>query len=496
MAEPNYPPGFEADLRKALDVPEPDAAVVEPLRQQFIARGVAALKVDPLVEPTILPVRPEKDSTMKPKTFRFSPRLAWGLALLVFAILLTLIFTSPTIVNALRRLLGYVPGVGLVESNSSFSMLAEPVSQTRDGVIVTVEKAILNTDNALIVYKVEGLSADKFSFLEPANTCMLSDELRFPNGISVKSSGGQSEPLDDGFESTYKYAHIPIGAQDATLFIPCIQGALAPGLLPENWELPLHFVPASPDKALTMLPVIETTPSSEPQAVTAIPSVESTSLPDTGSANSLTVTRFIDADDSYILIGEFNPPAPSQPGASRVETLNMDLIDGAGQKIDWQIPTDITLPVSDSPYRQVWAVKFTKGAVMPVHITCTARYVFPLNSQETYAFEFDAGTNPHLGQKWNLNKEFQFAGHTIHLTEISADLTGYFFSFESADARVNSLSAKIDGYTPIDHGGSVGTAGWDVYDFYSKMPAGKLKVILSDLYFNGETKDYSLDWQP
>jgi hypothetical protein len=344
------------------------------------------------------------------------------------------------------------------------------------------------------------------------------EELRFPGGESVKpSSGVSSNPMDGGFESTNKYGPVPAGITDATFFIPCINGALSPGILPENWELPLHFVPAPPDAALTIMPVIELTSPSALPSMAAIPATKSTlsPVPDVGSANPLTLTRIIVAGDkrllygeiyrqSYILFGELNPPAPPQPGEWRIDWVSLDLVDNNGQKIDWQFPSDIDQPVSDSPHKLVWAI-VVPGFAPPLRITQTVRYAISSNSQETYAFEFDAGTNPQPLQEWSLNTEFQFTGHTIRLTRISANpvRTGYIFSFETDDISVNSLSARIDGYPSIEHlsfpillpGSNV--SRWDFYEYYSAvLPKGKLKVILSDLYINGETKDWTLEWQP
>jgi hypothetical protein len=206
------------------------------------------------------------------------------------------------------------------------------------------------------------------------------------------------------------------------------------------------------------------------------------------------VTKMIDTGDGYILIGEFDPPAPPQSGDWQSEMLNLTIVDASGRTVNWQPPFDIDLPVSNSPHKENWAVKFVKGFTPPFHITYTARYVYPSNSAETYSLEFDAGTNPLPGQEWKVDQEFQLAGHAIRLTSVTAGSSGYFFLFQTDDPDVNRLSAKIDGYTLIDDGGGVGVGGWSVYGFYSEIPRGKLKVILSDLYLNGETKQWTVDW--
>jgi len=459
----------------------------------------------------------ERKSFMK--TLRTRPLMA-----IVLALLILLALTG--VAYAIGKSLGYIPGIGMVET-SSLRVLAEQVSQTRDGVTVTVEKAILNADNALIVLKVEGLSHDKFVPLEPLNTCISTEELRFLSGGYVKSGSGTTKPLNGamvfdtsvggGFESSYTYTHIPSDAADATLFIPCIWGALSPGILPENWELPLHFVPAPPDAALTMMPVTEIAPSTNFQTATTVPNVESTpsSVVNTGSTKPITLTQVIEAGDSYILVGEDYPPAPSQSGDGQL--VDWILTDGNGEKVDYQVPpADMDFGgrtmLAD---KKLWAVQVARGFAPPLHITHRYRYVFPVDSQDTYGFEFDAGANPQQDQVWNVNQEFQLAGHQVRLTTITADNTpvitgtpigvaGYWFRFETDDPAVNSFTVSIDGYipkkqqsTPNNFAEGDSLAGQLVeYLTYPELPTGKLKVIFSNLFLNGELRSWTMEWQP
>ena len=421
---------------------------------------------------------PRIATRLEKKSFTTKIRRPFVVVLLSLLFLLALTGAA----YAIGNILGYIPGIGIVNSGGHFRILAEPVSQTRNGITITVSDALLGDDKALIVFNVDGIPADEYSPLEPFNTCFDLEELRLPNGESLQISDGSSNPNagNTGFESRYTFASVPADISEATLFIPCIQGALALGTLPENWELPLRFVPAPAD--MSMIPVVELTPSS-------------------GDANPteqspFAVTKIIDTNDSYILIGEFDPPAPFQTDDWRSEMLHLTIVDAAGRTVNWQPPFDIDLPVSESPHKENWAVKFAKGFTPPLHITYTTRYVLPSNSVETYSFEFDAGADPQPGQEWKVDQEFQLAGHAIRLTSITAGSTGYFFIFQTDDVRVNRLLAKIDGYPLVEDGGGVGIGGWSVYGSYSEIPTGKLKVILSDLYLNGETKDWTLDWQP
>src|SRR5512142_3055096 len=77
----------------------------------------------------------------------------------VLAILLVLvvILLLTGAAYAVGMLTGYLPGVGFVERNS-LRVLAEPVSQTRDGITVTIEQVTADGARTVIIYKAEGLT--------------------------------------------------------------------------------------------------------------------------------------------------------------------------------------------------------------------------------------------------------------------------------------------------------------------------------------------------
>src|SRR5690349_5437577 len=105
-------PEFERELHETLSAPQADPAFVRDLRATLLER-----------------------STMKTQTRSF-PRLAWALALAV--LVLTLLIASPRVVEALKRLFGYVPGVGYVEQTNSLRLLSAPVTLEKDGLTVTI----------------------------------------------------------------------------------------------------------------------------------------------------------------------------------------------------------------------------------------------------------------------------------------------------------------------------------------------------------------------
>jgi hypothetical protein len=167
MSKPDYPPEFESQVRKAMDVPEPNANTMDTLRKQFVARGMTALKTDLRVDPASNPFRPEKDSTMKQKTSRLSKpegKSFWvtlrtrPLMAILLALLILLALTG--VAYAIGKSLGYVPGLGVVDQNAPLRVLAEPVLQTRDGVTVTVEKGTSNAQKTILRISVDGTNAN------------------------------------------------------------------------------------------------------------------------------------------------------------------------------------------------------------------------------------------------------------------------------------------------------------------------------------------------
>jgi len=49
----------------------------------------------------------------------------------------------------MKKLFGYLPGFGIVERNAALRVLDEPVTQTREGITVTVKQAFLTLDKTV-----------------------------------------------------------------------------------------------------------------------------------------------------------------------------------------------------------------------------------------------------------------------------------------------------------------------------------------------------------
>ena len=464
-------PEFEEKLRLALTTPEPDPVFAQALRSRLSAHMGT------------------------PATHRsFHLRPAWGILLgLVLLVILAVLAVGPQRVAAeVQKLLGYIPGFGIVDQNASLRVLEGPVNETRDGIKVTVKQAFLTSDKTVLTYTVDGVPWSALSHNENIVGCAAATAtLRLPDGTLLKLIGGGGTP----HEMTFNYPPIPANVSQATFVLPCIDNTL-PGLAPENWELSLRFIPAPPN---LIIPVIEVSPSPEPQINTAA-----------ASKNPLALLKVVDTGDNYVLLGEFRPSQaqdPSLPAGSYWSLTDpVTITDAEGRDVFiYTSPNDPNLHL---PYDQTdaepWAYQIGKTFDPPLTITYTGRYTIPADPTAQAEFTFDTGTNPQPGQEWVLNQDFEIAGHKVRLVSIQAlAQSGYGFSFESSDPSVQTVNVDISGYLPNGRGepegGNAGlTPGkWseELLD-YDELPTGKLKVVLSNLTLYGEFKTWQVQWSP
>lgn len=425
------------------------------------------------------------------------------------AVLITLVvlLTLSGAAYALGRSLGYFPGLGVVEEDAPFRVLSAPVSQTREGITVTVQQAVSNMDQMFVIFTVENIPPEKHSdaVLPGSKMCTERPEMRFPDGQKVETHAGVTSPMPGGYENRFKFSSIPLNADDASLFIPCIQGELEPGILPVKWELPLHFVPAPPQMAMTLIPVMDIPAVQNTVEPAPAPGIAPTSLPDAVLADRLAILQVIDTGDATILVGTFDPPVPPANEKGLHAVVDIVLRDGHDQVIaDEEYPYDLDLTpyIRTTPGKYVWAVKFAENFVPPLRITYQTQYIYSPLPEESFAFEFDAGQYPQAGQEWDLDQEFQLSGYTVTLTKITAGVNSLTFFFQTNDERVESVGMyaiddiRVEGFTPVNFGGSFGLGSWVLTKIYPELPAGKMKLILSGLYLYGDLQEWSLSWQP
>jgi hypothetical protein len=403
-------------------------------------------------------------------------RPAWiGVGVVLAALVLATLIIGPTrVYAAIRGLLGYIPGVGIVDQSAPIRVLAEPISQTRDGVTITVTSAMLTADRTHVEYRIFGVPRSAYPDREDVHGCFESDYLLLPDGT-------QLERMQD-------YPPLPVEVKQAVLMIPCIDETL-PGTVPENWALPLRFVPAPAD--LTVMPVIELSPSPE---VTA----ETPAMPDDSQPAPVTFDQVIETSDGYILLGRLMPRVATGEWAQVTGMPQMR--DASEAKVAYTIPGDIQPPeANDGSGGYGFVLQFeAANLTYPLSLSFPGVVVGPADPAARAQFEFDAGSDPQPGQVWTLNQRIELVGHTLTLVSISTDSrNGYAFKFESGP-ELYSVSVDIEGHTASGGGGGGGVTGGTFYTSlgYAELPTGKLMVNVSNLVLVKDRVTWDGLWSP
>src|SRR5258706_5910372 len=248
MLKPISPSEFEKLIETVTTVPEPEAQFMESLRARFILEGHTSAN---LIQE-------------KPMSRRFlSPRLTWSLVAILIAMIILLV-SSPKVAQALKRLFGYVPDVGIVEQTPSMRVLLKPVKVTRDAATLTVEKAVLSTDKAVIVYSYRLPEYDTppdAKMDERVPSLLLSNGKRLM--VKLGHRVNTLDCPDCGIRYELEFDPIPADVDEVTLELPSL--IMVPiGIAPQDWSIALHFKPATPED---LLPVVEYQPTVTPTSI-------------------------------------------------------------------------------------------------------------------------------------------------------------------------------------------------------------------------------------
>lgn len=493
MPEYTFPPEFESQVREAMDVPEPDAQAMDVLRAQFIARGMAALKADLQPDSALNPFRPEKETNKMKRTKFFSfPRLAWGVVLLVIASLVALAFSSPEVVNALQRLFGYIPGVGVVEQTPPIRALAEPVVIERDGVTLTVEFAISTIEKTTIIYRHVGTPVNLENYPPPQALFEDSPLLRLPDETSLDIISARRQPAENpGIVYALDFPPLPEGIDKVTLELSNLAG-LPPGSGPENWEIPIRFVVT--DGAHVVFPVVEYEPTPAIQ-----PSAESLPQMTPAFGASITLDQYVELPDGYILIGNFQWTDASIPQYGMMLGIPV-ITDAAGRQIEYEFADVDTYPEPEE-LRQYWAYKIpTKDFVPPLKL----EFYVQKREQANAVFQFEPGSNPQNGQAWDLNLEVPVNGRILKVISVThyepiPDIHNFDFVMSSDSDIVGAMVIEAN-HPPMGGGGGGGipqenasfTSG---ISLEGNIPNGPLTILVTSLevLLPG---DWTITWNP
>ena len=464
MQKSNSSTQIEEDIRQSFGVPKIRSEFVAQLHGELIQKAV------------------EKSSKSVP-SFRLRPAWIIGFAVLSVMIVGALVVGPQRVFAAVRGLLGYIPNVGFVDNSAPIRILAEPVGVTRDGITLTVTSATLTGDKTHIEYRIFGVPGSAYPTSEDVMGCIQQPYLRLPDGTQLNQEKD--------------FPPVPANVNEAVYNMPCIFNTL-PGTVPENWKIPLRFVPAPPN--FTVVPVIESFPSQTPSAMPSTPTLED---------NPLVINKVLDIGDQFVLMGEFINPVEqddSLPVGSWWVLNQVSIVGEDGREVPQFFSNDFELPTLTQPDSEPWLYQLKKDFVPPVTITWTGEIISPVGPKEQAEFEFDAGQNPQAGNQWEVNKDFNLGGFNIRLISIESSSQGYFFHFKAdPGASANAISVDIVGYTPNCGGGGGGNDFPEEFDrdvCYAsfsgspEFPVGKLKAVLNFQALTRQNKSFQVQWSP
>ncbi len=418
-----------------------------------------------------LMIQAEKKLTKEQIVRKWRPVWAAVLAVVIILFTVVVIIGPQRVYASILRLFGYIPGIGIVDTRSTIRVLAEPVSMTRDGVTVSINQAVLTNEETKIIFGISGVPLSSYPQEEMISGCIEREYLRLPNGQRIEVD-----------------APIPSSFENVTFILPCIFNTL-PGSAPEQWEIPLRFIPAPPD--FEFLPVVEIT--TNPTPTQSMGNIEIVDTPTTHqSSASISVERMIATEEGYILLGYINPHLPE---GSWLQIIGIATIrDADGKKVSYTLPTDVQ-PLELSSQMQgriAWAIQFKGfGVRFPISISFSGVVLSPLDTQATVTTTLDVGNNPLSGQVWEVNRDLQLGGTTFKLVAVTAEPNGYSFQIDPG-ATLAGVSIAIEGHQAIGGGGG----GQFTSLIYETRPDGILSIVFSNPIATSPTQTWQTSWQP
>jgi WD40 repeat protein len=424
----------------------------------------------------------------------------WAYVLTPLALLVVMVFAiGPNMVWAqVLQWLGYVPGVGLVDSNTQIMLLEAPQQMEREGVLLKIDNGIFSPDKSIVQY----------SFFN------VPDPVFYPDMQLVQCS--ESAYLETADGNRYveiqrgEFEGLPAGTESATLVFPCISNVLL-GSAPENWRVSLRLVPA-PAEAMTAL-VLDVLPVEQEAQPTELATEPETQVPQTqpdtllASAepvpDGIQVKAVIPVEDSLILVGSYAIP-PEISEASWLFEGAIELKDSLGNPIRTRVPEDYQSLVNSlgGDPSQNWALQFKPAPHQsPLQLEQSLVMTQPL-PESSLEYEIDLPEDLDSWVQITLDQDLQIDGHTIHLLYLGLshdpDNTAWLIldkGPEVFDIRLQVLDPNSQ--TRID---SIQTKELDdkvIIDFTIPETAGR-KLLLNFYEPTVVSKSYSLlgTWAP
>ncbi len=435
-----------------------------------------------------------KNKTMKPKI-----KFASAVFLTATAIVL-LIFTIPGAATAMRKVFGFIPGIGLVEQNVNLRVLAEPVIQTRDGFTVTVENGVIDNSATVITYNVEGpFESGSFQTDKTiSDICFVGAELRLPDGTVYQAPAGfPDETWETGYRVKYDYSAIPAEIGQVTLVLPCIH-AMPIGQGPQNWELPLTFVTAPEDMAVYPIGGHETQSNNDPINIAGDP--------------TLGIDMYLDsvipvADGQLVQVRVDWRNNPNISGVN-LNPADITIISREGNKIGFEPSSEAVNPNEGDQTSSAFGFKTSA-----MDASSSAKLIINAASEvimkSMASFTFDAAVGSPVDNVWVINQDLDLDGRTLRILKVTLDEysgnTSLTIDMESSDDIIAA------GVTDLDHLIISGAEGkshdisdgvntlhkfWVTLNYDGGLPEGPITLTVPNYTIRVAGEPWIVEWTP
>lgn len=454
--------------------------------------------------------------------FSFQRRWAFALTAVMAAGVMLFSVGPSKVLAKLQTLFGFMPGAGLVDTGSPLRQLVEPVTQTRDGITLTVQSAYLSADRTVISYTLPDLPAG----MKPAGladrVCSDLPYLVLPDSSKMIPSENSTQAGSDGsFTHTLRFnAQIAETMDRGELVLPCLPGA-ALGKGPQHWRIGLAFeaIPAEvPIYPATLLPT-----ASAPTQTLQIETAVFTKTPENNLTGvrkeSMTLLSIVEQpNETWLTFGYPNlfDEEIQQNGQLYLAPFNPTLYDGNGRELPaadlqtqqelWAYEDSLMNRLSDTEaFRYDGSLRSfivpISGVDYPVYIR---QDVFERSFPEKQAYDevqFDGTMVQNSADPVMIRRGITMGAVKLTMNSIGKDPQGgYVFSFDGTDGRVVQCKVELVDH-PTDMTGNSSFNPESPFSFdqtllYSQTPNGPLTVRISLPAVLGDRISFIGTWVP
>jgi len=385
-------------------------------------------------------------------------------AIAAVVVVVAILASVPSVAQAIKRMLGYIPGVGVVDQSNPLRIQKAAVEIQFGDTIVKVPQVVADSEHVRLIYQIENIPFEETAGAPLQNYCRAMPWLLLPDGNRLDANTVAMNSWGGGYSRQLEFTHVDAEVNEFKLVIPCFEGTLKPkddlGL-----EIPLSLVPAP--AGMTVYPIVELP---TPTAMAPVPATASAA-----EQLSLVVSRYIQSEDQLILLGSLGSTS-NDFRLSLVDSLDVHLQDASGS--DVTVSEDYTL-TDEAGQRSAQNLPFAYQVFAPYQAgtaTLTFDRAWVTRTTDT-TFEFDPGATSQPGQTWHMNLPVTVDGHTVTITDIirSEKGPGLNIYYTSSEGITNVSIMDLEHAMTGGGGGSDSTG----FGYQGEFPSGVLHLTIS-----------------